>query len=204
MKIEDRGPSRWTRGNPFETRRGVIGYHDDRLSGMRDLIANCRGMSVFDVAANHGLISFEFALNGARLVHGCDSDETAIVTAKEIFQEAPIPSRFEVVDLVGGSSAVHKAFGRDYLERYDVMLFLGIYHKLKDQTNDAVIEELVQHFIEHTGRYFVVRTADSGNLPEVRRILEDSPLRRVVFSVLSRVVGALEIWERIPADSWPS
>jgi hypothetical protein len=177
--------------------RTVYGSHGDRLSGLRDLFQYARGMSVLDVAMNHGLVSLEFARRGVSLVHGCDYHEPGVTTARSIFAEfKKIPSRFEVVDLTGGAEALQTAFGEDYLPRYDIILFLGIYHKLKDQTSDAVIEGLVRHLAERTSRHFVVRTASIAMLGELKPMLTDAGMTKVHFSALSLVVGPMEIWQR--------
>jgi SAM-dependent methyltransferase len=181
---------------PPDGPRTVYGSHGDRLSGLRDLFQYAKGMSVLDVAMNHGLVSLEFARRGVSLVHGCDYHEPGVATARSVFAEFKIPSRFEVVDLTGGAEALHAAFGADYLRHYDIVLFLGIYHKLKDQTSDAVIDELVGHLAARTARYFVVRAASSNLLDEIGRMLREAGLRKVHFSALSLVVGPLEIWQR--------
>ncbi len=174
-------------------RRGVSGVHEDRLSGLRDLLRYAKGVSVLDVGMNHGLVGFEFALFGAALVHGCDIYEPGVNAAREIFTEIATPSRFEVVDLAAGPVALEKAFGQDYLPRYDIVLFLGVYHKLKEQTSDLVIAELMQHLIDRTARFFVVRTT---LIDELDAILALGELRKVHFSALNSVVGPMEIWQR--------
>jgi hypothetical protein len=151
------------------------------------------GATVLDIAMNHGLVGFEFARCGAALVHGCDRHEPAVTTARNVFTEFNIPSRFEVVDLTGGSSALKAAFGADYLPRYDIVLFLGIYHKLVEQTSDNTILELVRHLIGRTARYFVIRTAQVRKLDP---IFSDTGLRRVHFSDLSPIAGPVEIWQQ--------
>jgi len=176
--------------------RAVYGHHGDRLCGLHDLLQCARGMSVLDIAMNHGLVGFEFARNGATLVHGCDFDEPAVNAARAIFTEFAIPSRFEVVDLTAGPAALEAAFAQHYLPRYDIVLFLGIYHKLKNQTSDAVIAELVRHLANRVARFFVVRTGGATLLHELGLILADTGLRRVHFSALSSVVGPVEIWQR--------
>jgi len=173
----------------------MFGFYGDRLCGLHDFVRLAEGATVLDVAMNHGLIGFEFARRGAALVHGCDFDEPAVNVARGIFSELAIPSRFEVVDLTQGPLALQAAFGADYLPSYDIVLFLGIYHKLKNQTSDAVIAELVRHLVGRTARFFVLRTADAKLRDELGQILADTGLRRVHFSELSTVVGTLEVWQ---------
>jgi hypothetical protein len=172
--------------------RTVYGFHPDRLCGLHDLLHSAQGLSVLDIAMNHGLVGFEFARGGAALVHGCDNHEPAVSTARDIFAELDIPSRFEVVDLTGGPAALQAAFGADYLPRYDVVLFLGIYHKLIEQTSEGIISELVRHLIGRTARYFVIRSAQVRKLDPV---FSDCGLRRVHFSDLSPIAGPVEIWQ---------
>ena len=176
--------------------RTVYGFHGDRLAGLRDLFQYAAGMSVLDVAMNHGLVSLELARRGVSLVHGCDYHEPAVSAARCIFAEFRMPSRFELVDLTGGSEALQAAFGADYLPRYDIVLFLGIYHKLKEQTSGAVIERLVRDLAMQASHYFVVRAASSTMLDELAPMLRDAGMRKVHFSALSLVVGPMEIWQR--------
>src|SRR5579863_6541871 len=162
--------------------RTVYGFHGDRLAGLRDLFQYARGMSVLDVAMNHGLVSLELARRGVSLVHGCDYHEPGVATARAIFAEFKTLSRFEAVDLTGGPEALQAAFGADYLPRYDIVLFLGIYHKLKDQISDAEIEKLVRHLAVRTARYFVVRAASLALLDELAPMLSSAGLTKVHFS----------------------
>jgi 2-polyprenyl-3-methyl-5-hydroxy-6-metoxy-1,4-benzoquinol methylase len=173
--------------------RGVTGVHDDRLSGIRDLLPYAKGVSLLDIGMNHGLIAFEFARHGASVVHGCDIYEPGVAAAREIFTESAAQSRFEVVDVASGPEALQTAFGQDYLDRYDVILFLGIYHKLKEQTSDQAIKRLISHLVARMAQYFVVRTT---MIEEVGLILMECGLRKVHFSALSPIVGPAEIWRR--------
>jgi ribosomal protein L11 methylase PrmA len=181
--------------NHSVTRRGsgVSGTHEDRLSGLRDLLCYAEGASVLDIGMNHGLIGFEFARNGAALVHGCDLHAPGVKAAREIFTELAIPSRFERVDLATGPAALEAAFGLDYLPRYDIVLFLGIYHELKGRIADRVIAELIRHLVDRVAHFFVVRTP---MIDELGAILADTGLRKVHFSALSSIVGPAEIWRR--------
>src|SRR5262245_53744237 len=104
----------------------VKGAHEDRLSGLHDLLRYAQGASVLDIGINCGLVAFEFARRGASIVHGCDIYSRGVDTAREMFAELRTQSRFEVVDLRAGSAALEKAFGADYLPRYDIVLFLGV------------------------------------------------------------------------------
>jgi 2-polyprenyl-3-methyl-5-hydroxy-6-metoxy-1,4-benzoquinol methylase len=171
----------------------VKGALEDRLSGLHDLLRCAQGASVLDIGINHGLISFEFARHGAALVHGCDIHKQGVETAREIFTEVRTQSRFDVVDLMKGPAALEKSFGADYRSRYDIVLFLSVYHLLKQQVSDGVIRELVHHLVDRTQRFFAVRTI---MIDELRTILAATGLQRVHFSALSSVVSPVEIWRR--------
>jgi hypothetical protein len=196
MNEHNPGVSACLQQGPPDGPRTVYGFHGDRLAGLRDLFQYARGMSVLDIAMNHGLVSLELARRGVSLVHGCDYHEPGVLAARTIFAEFKIPSRFEVVDLTRGSEALQAAFGSDYMPRYDIVLFLGIHHKLKDQISDVEIERLVRDLAARAGVYFVVRAASSALLDELAPVLNNAGLRKVHFSALSRVVGPMEIWQR--------
>jgi 2-polyprenyl-3-methyl-5-hydroxy-6-metoxy-1,4-benzoquinol methylase len=171
----------------------VRGTREDRLSGLHDLLCCAQGASVLDIGINHGLISFEFACRGASLVHGCDIHKQGVDTAREIFAEIRAPSRFEVVDLTAGPAILEEAFAPDYRSRYDIVLFLGIYHLLKQQTCNRMVEDLVHHLVDRTQRFLVTRTR---MLAELQTILAGTGLKKVHYSALSSVVSPVEIWSR--------
>jgi len=78
------------------------------MDGMVDLVMRAKDKSVFDIGCNRGLVGFEFANNGASIVHGCDIYEEGIKTAREVFADIrSTESRFEVVDLTNGSKALN-------------------------------------------------------------------------------------------------
>jgi 2-polyprenyl-3-methyl-5-hydroxy-6-metoxy-1,4-benzoquinol methylase len=177
----------------FDRRRSITGTHEDRLSGLRDLLHCARGMTVLDIAMNHGLIGFELARFGAALVHGCDIHAPCVNAAREIFAEIATPSRFEIVDLTTGAVALQSAFANDYRQYYDIVLFLGIYHKLKEQTSMSIIADLIRHLMNRTARYFVVRTP---MIDEFDAFVANKEFKKVHYSALSPVVGPMEIWQR--------
>jgi 2-polyprenyl-3-methyl-5-hydroxy-6-metoxy-1,4-benzoquinol methylase len=169
------------------------GVHEDRLSGLHDLLCYAQGASVLDIGINHGLVSYEFARRGAALVHGCDIHRQGVNTAREIFAQVQTPSRFEVIDVTAGPAALETMFGKDYRSCYDIVLFLGVFHQLKEQTSDRVIEELVHHLVDRTEKFFVTRTT---MIDELRTILANTGVRKVHFSAMSSAVFPVEIWRR--------
>jgi SAM-dependent methyltransferase len=173
--------------------RRVGGYHHNRLDGLCDLIPRAPGASVLDIGCNRGLVAFELVSAGASLVHGCDNYELGIQTAREIFADCDVRSRFEVVDLTEGSAALERAFGQDYQPRYDIVLFLAVYHKLRRIMDRAELAGLVHHLATRTGRYFAYRNLPE-EIPEMESILHGAGLRRIHYSEISDALHPAGIW----------
>jgi ribosomal protein L11 methylase PrmA len=90
-------------GASYKVQRRVAGMNNIRLDGITDLVLRAKGKSVFDIGCNRGMVGYQFAEQGAALVHGCDNYEVGIQTAREVFADLRfVESRFEVVDLVAG------------------------------------------------------------------------------------------------------
>lgn len=180
--------------------RRVAGYHDLRLDGITDLVLRARGATVMDIGCNRGLVGFEMANNGARVVHGCDNYAEGIETARQIFIDLRnVESQFEVVDLTLGPVSL-KPFA---LEGWDIVLFLATYHKLKRVMSGAALSELVQHVGKRTKRYFAWRgtseKADEnhGEMADINRDLGKVGLTKVHTSSISLTLGAAAIWARL-------
>jgi hypothetical protein len=146
--------------------RRVAGYHDLRMDGISDLVLRARGASVMDIGCNRGLVGFEFANNGAALVHGCDNYEPGIATARELFADLrSVRSQFEVVDLTKRDAL--KVFGE---QAYDLMLMLATYHKLKRIMDPPALTRLIGELAALTVKYFAWRgTSESIPATSARR-----------------------------------
>jgi len=164
---------------------------------MLDLTLRAKGASVLDIGCNRGLVAFEFANNGARAVHGCDYYEPGIETARQLFADLRnCESRFEVVDLCEGANAM-KIFGN---ARYDIVLMLAVYHKLKRVMEPVTLEGLIKALAVRTITWFAWRgTSDkpAENDAEMRILDRQlAPLKRVHTSFMSKTLGVAAIWER--------
>ena len=179
--------------------RRVAGYHDQRLDGMLDIVIRARGASVMDLGCNRGLVGFELANNGARLVHGCDHYAEGIETARNLFVDLRnVESQFEVVDLAKGPASLSPFRGN----RYDIMLCLATLHKIKRLMGERELSEMIQHLGKRTAHYFAWR-ATSEKFPEneSEMALLDKELgcvgmRRIHTSYVSRSLGVCAIWAR--------
>lgn len=187
-------------GAKYKVQRRVAGYHDIRMDGMSDLVLRARGASVFDIGCNRGLVGFEFATNGAKKVHGCDIYEDGIKTARELFADLRfVESRFEVIDLTPGESALRPFAG----QQYDMTLCLATYHKLKRIMSEKALSELMQAFGRWTKGYFAWRgTSDKPkeNEQEIKALDRDLGavgFRRIHTSYISAELGVAAIWARV-------
>jgi 2-polyprenyl-3-methyl-5-hydroxy-6-metoxy-1,4-benzoquinol methylase len=184
--------------SPQGIQRRVTGYHDIRMDGATDLLLRARGMSVMDVGCNRGMVGFEFACNGAKLVHGCDIYAPGIEVAKQIFADLrSVESQFEAIDLSEGPKAL-SVFND---QMYDVVLMLAVYHKLKRIMSQELLDELVEFLGKHVNMYFVARATENdaeGNLGDRKKI--DSVLNRVGMKCMhwSNIseMGPIAIWSR--------
>ena len=187
---------KWTDGavmNEMRPTRRVIGLHSLRWDGLTDLILRARGASVFDVGCNRGHIAFDFEAHGARLCHGCDTYAAGIAAARHYFAEIPdIESKFEVVDLTGGPAAVTAAFGD---MKYDIVLFIGVQHKLTRVMTPDALSELIAHLGDRVLTYFGWN-GYAEHIAQMDAALACVNLRRVHTSELAIPGRLAAIWRR--------
>ena len=170
--------------------RRVVGLHDIRFDGLSDLLLRARGSSVIDVGCNRAHVAYDFAQNGARLVHGCDIDAISIQCAKIWFSELPhCQSQFEVVDLEKGPSVLD-VFGPG---GYDIVLFIGVVHKLKRVMDPKLLSQLIQNLAERSLVYF----GWNGYVEDLKFMDQNLPgLTRVHTSELGLPGRPSAIWKR--------
>lgn len=186
-------------GASYKVQRRVAGYHDVRMDGISDLVLRARGKSVFDIGCNRGMVGFEFATNGAAVVHGCDIYEKGIEAAREVFADLrSVESRFEVVDLTKGPAAL-QTFGG---VKYDITLCLATYHKLKRVMSPEDLSKLMRYFGQATKGYFGWRATSfehAENDKEIANLDQDMGevgLTRIHTSYISAELGVAAIWSR--------
>ncbi len=172
--------------------RRVMGIHDIRFDGLSDLLLRAHGCSVIDIGMNRGHVAYEFAVNGARLVHGCDIDAASVQAARHWFAELPhCTSRFEVVDLEKGPSSL-APFGPD---GYDIVLFIGVYHKLKRVMKKDDLSDLVREMGKRALTYFGWN-GYAEDVLQMDKDLADCGLKRVHTSELALPGRPAAVWRR--------
>ena len=177
--------------------RRVAGYHDIRMDGMYDLVTRARGASVLDVGCNRGLVGFEFANNGASLVHGCDNYEDGIKTARQLFADLRnVENKFEVVDLTAGSAAL-APFGERV---YDIVICLATIHKLARIMPADDLAGLIGHLGKHCRLFAWRGTSDKyeqthEEMEMIDRVMAGIDADRIHTSTLSDL-GLCAIWRR--------
>jgi SAM-dependent methyltransferase len=178
--------------------RRVAGWHDIRLDGLTDLLLRAPGASVLDVGCNRGLVGFEFAANGATVVHGCDNYAEGIQAARHLFCDLRgVSSQFEAVDLTQGPRAL-----QPFQQDYTMVLVLATVHKLARSMPETMLCQLVRALGERAERYVAWRaTSEKAQQNELEMSMMDRELRaiglaRVHTSYLSQELGVAAIWRR--------
>lgn len=173
-------------------RRVTAGLHDVRFDGLADLMLRAHGRSVLDIGCNRGHTLYDFALNGAKVVHGCDIYGPGMAAARQWFAEVrQCESQFEVVDLTKGAKSLRVFSDR----RYSIVLMLGVYHKIKREMPDDTLYELMCEI----GRRAVEFFGWSGYLEEVQPIdeaMKASHLKKVAYSEIAGEGHPAVIWRR--------
>jgi 2-polyprenyl-3-methyl-5-hydroxy-6-metoxy-1,4-benzoquinol methylase len=129
------------------------GYIAERLAGLFDVGIDYAGKSVLDVGCSIGLIAYEISKTGPRSIHGIDRYKPAVETARRIFRGVPTESTFDAFDL-----ARRGARQRFLKPRYDIILFLCVWHQLKYAKGPETAAEIVRDLAARCGEYFVART----------------------------------------------
>lgn len=168
--------------------------HDARIDGLSDLLSRARGRSVLDVGCNRAHTLYDFTLRGAKLVHGCDIFGPGMAAARQWFAEVQdCESKFEAVDLSKGAVAIDQAFGT---MRYDIVLMIGVLHKIKREMSSTTVSGLMQSLGLRTIEYF----GWSGYPDEIVQLDADMGLvglRRVHLSEMAGLNHPAAIWRRV-------
>jgi hypothetical protein len=126
-----------------------------RLDGLDDLISECKRCTVLELGAAEGLVARTFLENEAALVHGFEINPSRASTANALLADWP-SSRVRVSDL-SCWSAFTLANADLLLERYDIVLYLGLHQHLPAEQRMHVFSGA----LEKARKYIAIRTPAS-------------------------------------------
>ena len=101
---------------------------DEQAIGLAPALAEARGKTVVDLGCAEGLITLEFAKAGASSLLGVELLESHLAVARKVCKAYPTVS-FQQAH-IGDLARKERESGE--LRRYDIVLALGIIHKLDD------------------------------------------------------------------------
>lgn len=163
----------------------------DRMKGLDVLLERCQGSSILDIGSCDGLVSYEFARHGARLVHGFDFNVSDIAFAMKLFRAVPIESAFAFEDLTIGAEKLFKKHAVE--ESYDIVLYLGVHHHLRKQMQSDQLSDLLEGLLTKSRKYFAVRT---NMVRECEQQILGSGFKLIHRDEGAQRLGALRIYER--------
>lgn len=100
---------------------------DEQMLGVTEALAQCKGKTVLDLGCAEGLIGREFVRSGAALCHGIDSIADHLLVAERECEY--LPMSFQQAALQDWAA---ERLAAGDIERYDIVLALGVCHKLHD------------------------------------------------------------------------
>lgn len=103
---------------------------EEQLLALKPALAEMSGKSVADFGCAEGLLAIEFALAGAENVYACDNLKEHIAVAYQMYARSDADEgtiKFEVKEL---SELILEARASGRFPRYDIVLALGVAHKL--------------------------------------------------------------------------
>jgi len=152
-------------------RRGDIRM---RIAGLEILFQAAKDSTVLDLGCFDGLIAYEFARSGAKIVHGLDNDAFHLDTAKRIFSQVDLPSMFVHADL-RKPDAVRRALGDHAHSKYDIVLFLGVYQHIYRSMSMQRRKVLIDGIVDRAGSFLAIRMpqdvwTETGHLLPARNL----------------------------------
>lgn len=174
-------------------KKNFAGSLFDRFVGLDFILDKCSGSTVLDIGSNEGLISYEFAKRGSKLIHGFEKEKDMVKFTKRLFRDIPIENKFVGADLAVSGEEFDRKYQDILLKEYDIVLFLGVYHHLKYQMSEKDLHGLVELLLAKTKKWFVVRT---NMLPEFESIVLDKNFQLVSSTPAKGSVGLLHIYEK--------
>ncbi|MEW9837734.1 hypothetical protein [Mesorhizobium marinum] len=140
---------------PWSQYKCFTGNWDWRLTGIFDCNVDYSGKTILDAGCNIGLIDYEISKRSPAFIHGIDSYRAGISAARHIFQGVDVPSRFDVADL-GNDRRLRKLL----LPSYDIVLFMSVWHQVKQNRGSRISDRLVATLTEHCSGVVVAKNPE--------------------------------------------
>jgi len=149
---------------------------EERLAGMRSILSEAEGASVLDLGAAEGIVSHEFARRGAAVIHAFERDEGRVQIARKLL-DGTDATEIVVRDADLADWSVFETDHADVLrDKYDVVLFLGLYHHLPDAGRRAGLAGA----LARAGRWLALRTPERfARDDDLVRFCEDRGFRLI-------------------------
>ena len=158
----------------------------ERFYGLDEVLTYSLGKSVLDVGASDGLVAYEFARYGASHLDLIEKDEDRVAFSKRLFRDVPTKTTHVSLDILN-----IKLLKKELLDGYDIVLFLGVYHHLVQQTEKEKVCDLISLLIDKTKKYFVVRT------PKIDEVADIIGKRlKMSLRMSHNNIGDIAIWEK--------
>lgn len=170
----------------------IAGNREDRLSGLDLLFQLPPGFTVLDIGCHEAFVAEALALSGAGLIHGVDLHEPSLEFARQ--RMAGHPAVLKRVDLCEGMAALEREL--PLLPKYDVLLYLGIYHHMARQMPAEAVSAFVTELFPMAKRYLAIRTPLKF-MPTLREEPVMKSFRMVHRDDANPTVSPLEIYEPI-------
>ncbi len=172
-------------------RRGDI---RTRIEGLGRLFEAADGATVLDLGCFDGLIAYEFFRAGAQLVHGVDNDAYHLDTANRIFSQVSIPYRFAHADL-RSPDAIEAALGDACIDRYDIVLFLGVFQHIYKSMPVQQRKAVVDGVLGRVGSLLAVRVPENV-WQEFESLMPEKQLEIIHRVAQQGNVGELRVYRR--------
>ncbi len=138
-------------------KRRYQGKVSERLNGLEYLFDRCKEKTVLDVGCSDGLIDLEFSKHGVSLIHGIEIERSAVKDAQKNFEGSSLNYKFIQGDLALNETQFEKKYGELLEEKYDIVLFLAVYHHLKYQMSSKDLESFVLNLFSKVSKWLAIR-----------------------------------------------
>lgn len=165
-----------------------------RIGGLGLLFEAAKGATVLDLGCFDGLIAYEFFRSGARLIHGLDNDAYRLDTANRIFSQVNIPYRFAHADL-RRPDAIEVALGEAGLDRYDIVLFLGVFQHIYKSMPVPQRKAVVDGVLDRVSSLLAVRVPENV-WQEVESLVPEKQFEMIHRVAQQGNVGELRVYRR--------